>query len=343
MASGDAYERAAARARRRAGDQGRLLGARRAGHPRGVRRCSAPIFDGGCGATATSRSRSTPASPTTRSRRSAKRCACTSRSTSPNLMVKIPATKPGLAAIEDVIAKGKSINVTLIFSLRTLRRRRRVLHPRPRAPRRRGRRPDARSASVASFFVSRIDTEADKRLDEIGGHDELKGKLAVANARLAYQRYKEIFAGPRWEYLESKGATPQRVLWASTSVKNPDYPRHAVRRGADRPGHRQHDARGDDQRLPGPRPPAPAPGVRARAGAQAVRRSSPPPASTTRTSPTRSSARASRNSPAPSTSCCSRWRRSARRSSPPERARRLRRAGERCGARLRSRAAGSAP
>ena len=79
-------------------------------------------------------------------------------------------------------------------------------------------------ASVASFFVSRIDTEADRRLDQIGGHDELKGKLAVANAKLAYAHYEEAFAGPRWEYLASKGATPQRVLWASTSVKNPDYP-----------------------------------------------------------------------------------------------------------------------
>jgi transaldolase len=141
----------------------------------------------------------------------------------PNLMVKIPATKPGLAAIEDVIATGRSINVTLIFSLRRyaevaesyLRGVERLVaaggHP-------------GNVASVASFFVSRIDTEADRRLDEIGGHDHLKGKLAVANAKLAYDHFKEAFAGPRWEYLASKGATPQRVLWASTSVKNPDYP-----------------------------------------------------------------------------------------------------------------------
>ena len=79
-------------------------------------------------------------------------------------------------------------------------------------------------ASVASFFVSRIDTEADRRLDQIGGHDELKGKLAIANARLAYEHYKTAFAGPRWEFLAGKGATPQRVLWASTSTKNPAYP-----------------------------------------------------------------------------------------------------------------------
>jgi transaldolase len=141
----------------------------------------------------------------------------------PNLMVKIPATKPGLGAIEDVIAKGKSINVTLIFSLQ---RYEEVAESYIRGLERlvaEGGDP-TKVFSVASFFVSRIDTEADKRLDELGGHDELKGKLAIANARLAYQSYKKLFAGPRWEYLESKGATPQRVLWASTSVKNPDYP-----------------------------------------------------------------------------------------------------------------------
>jgi transaldolase len=141
----------------------------------------------------------------------------------PNLMVKIPATKPGLAAIEDVISKGRSINVTLIFSLE---RYEQVAESYIRGLERlvaEGGNP-ASVASVASFFVSRIDTEADKRLDEIGGEaTALKGKLAIANARLAYQSYKQIFAGPRWEYLQSKGATPQRVLWASTSVKNPDY------------------------------------------------------------------------------------------------------------------------
>jgi transaldolase len=141
----------------------------------------------------------------------------------PNLMVKIPATKPGLAAIEEVISKGKSINVTLIFSLR---RYAEVAESYMRGLERlvaEGGDPRA-VASVASFFVSRIDTEADRRLDEIGGHDQLKGRLAVANAKLAYAHYLQAFAGPRWEYLASKGATPQRVLWASTSVKNPAYP-----------------------------------------------------------------------------------------------------------------------
>ncbi len=78
-------------------------------------------------------------------------------------------------------------------------------------------------ASVASFFVSRVDTEADKRLDEIGGNDDLKGKLAIANAKIAYQTYNELFAGPGWQELEADGASPQRCLWASTSTKNPAY------------------------------------------------------------------------------------------------------------------------
>jgi transaldolase len=144
----------------------------------------------------------------------------------PNLMVKIPATKPGLAAIEDVIAQGRSINVTLIFSLR---RYAEVAESYMRGLERliaAGGDP-RKVASVASFFVSRIDTEADRRLDALQpahAHDDLKGRLAVANARLAYQHYRSVFRGPRWEFLAGKGATPQRVLWASTSTKNPAYP-----------------------------------------------------------------------------------------------------------------------
>jgi transaldolase len=140
----------------------------------------------------------------------------------PNLLVKIPATRPGLAAIEDVIAKGRSINITLIFSLQ---RYAEVAESYIRGIERliaAGGDP-TKVASVASFFVSRIDTEADRRLDEIGGHDELKGSLAIANAKLAYRHYLEKFSGPRWEYLAGKGASPQRVLWASTSTKNPAY------------------------------------------------------------------------------------------------------------------------
>lgn len=141
----------------------------------------------------------------------------------PNLMVKIPATRPGLAAIEDAIAKGRSINVTLIFSLR---RYAEVAESYVRGIERliaEGGDP-APVASVASFFVSRIDTEADRRLQEQGADARLLGKLAIANARLAYEHCEEVFKGQRWEYLASKGARPQRLLWASTSTKNPDYP-----------------------------------------------------------------------------------------------------------------------
>jgi transaldolase len=139
----------------------------------------------------------------------------------PNLFVKIPATEPGLPAIEEMIARGRSINVTLIFSLQRyadvaeayIRGLERLVEG--------GGDPSA-VASVASFFVSRVDTEADKRLDQIG-RPALKGKLAIANAKLAYQRDKEIFSGARWRALAGKGATKQRCLWASTSTKNPEY------------------------------------------------------------------------------------------------------------------------
>jgi transaldolase len=137
----------------------------------------------------------------------------------PNLMIKIPATEPGLPAIEDCTAHGTSINITLIFSLE---RYKAVVEAYLRGLERlvAGGGDPADVHSVASFFVSRVDTEADKRLD---GHDDLKGKLAIANAKLAYQHYLESFAGPRWEFLAGKGASKQRCLWASTSTKNPAY------------------------------------------------------------------------------------------------------------------------
>ena len=141
----------------------------------------------------------------------------------PNLFVKIPATMPGLGAIEDCIAKGKSINVTLIFSLdRYAAVAEAYVKGLERLVAAGG--DPAKVASVASFFVSRVDTEADRRLDEIGGQAlRLKGKLAIANAKLAYRHWQETFSGPRWEYLAGKGATTQRCLWASTSTKNPEY------------------------------------------------------------------------------------------------------------------------
>jgi transaldolase len=140
----------------------------------------------------------------------------------PNLFIKIPATREGLPAIEETIAAGIPVNVTLIFSLE---RHREVAEAYVRGLQRlveSGGDP-SKIASVASFFVSRVDTEADKRLDEAGGHDELKGTLAIANAKLAYVTYEEIFSGPEWEKLAAAGATAQRCLWASTSTKNPEY------------------------------------------------------------------------------------------------------------------------
>jgi transaldolase len=141
----------------------------------------------------------------------------------PNLYVKIPATEQGVAAIEEMIAAGKNINVTLIFSLQ---RHKEVMEAYIRGLERlvaSGGDP-ATVHSVASFFVSRVDTETDKRLDAIGGDAlQLRGKLGIANAKLAYQNYLETFSGPRWDALEAKGATKQRCLWASTSTKNPDY------------------------------------------------------------------------------------------------------------------------
>ena len=138
-----------------------------------------------------------------------------------NLYVKIPATEPGVGAIEDSIPAGRPINVTLIFGLD---RYSAVAEAYVRGVERLvadGGDP-AQVISVASFFVSRVDTEADRRLDELGRQD-LQGKLAVANAKLAYERYQAIFSGPRWEPLAAAGARPQRCLWASTSTKNPAY------------------------------------------------------------------------------------------------------------------------
>jgi transaldolase len=142
-----------------------------------------------------------------------------------NLFIKIPATREGLAAITQATSEGISVNITLIFSL--------------------GRYRDVQDAylsgleqahvggrnltgirSVASFFVSRVDTEVDARLDQIASGEaaELKGKAAIANARLAYQAYEKMVASQRWQRLAHLGARPQRPLWASTGVKNPTYP-----------------------------------------------------------------------------------------------------------------------
>jgi len=138
-----------------------------------------------------------------------------------NLYVKIPATREGLGAIETAIAQGASINVTLIFALQ---RHREVAEAYLRGLERlveHGGDPSG-VASVASFFVSRVDTEADKRLERLGVED-LQGKLAIANAKLAYETYREVFSGERWEALAARGASPQHCLWASTSTKDERY------------------------------------------------------------------------------------------------------------------------
>jgi transaldolase len=137
----------------------------------------------------------------------------------PNLLVKIPATDAGVPAIEEMTARGYAINVTLIFSLT---RHHQVAEAYLRGLERlvaSGGDPNG-VHSVASFFVSRVDTETDRRLAETGRED-LKGRLGIANAKLAYQQYKALFHGKRWDDLASRGATPQRCLWASTSVKDP--------------------------------------------------------------------------------------------------------------------------
>jgi transaldolase len=142
----------------------------------------------------------------------------------PNLYVKIPGTKPGLQAIEDCIADGRSINVTLLFSLEMHKESMEAyLSGLERLVEGGG--DASKVRSVASFFVSRVDTETDKRLDAIGSAEALalRGKLAIANARIAYQNYQQAFSGPRWQALAEKGALPQRCLWASTSTKNPAY------------------------------------------------------------------------------------------------------------------------
>lgn len=146
----------------------------------------------------------------------------------PNLMVKIPGTRAGLPAIESCLAHGININVTLLFSVS---RYREVIEHHLRALERRvaSNEPIQRIGSVASFFVSRVDTKVDKALDMLpnalqGSAGALRGQIAIANAKIAYEEFLHIAASPRWQRLAAKGARPQRLLWASTSPKDPAYP-----------------------------------------------------------------------------------------------------------------------
>jgi transaldolase/glucose-6-phosphate isomerase len=141
----------------------------------------------------------------------------------PNVMVKIPATKPGLPAIREMLGRGVNINITLIFSvdryaevveafmggLEDLKRAGGDL---------------SKVASVASFFVSRVDGKVDPQLEGKAGGEKLMGRIGVDNSKLAYERWKQLHSGSRWEVLKKAGAHPQRCLWASTSTKNPKYP-----------------------------------------------------------------------------------------------------------------------
>ncbi|RKS73297.1 transaldolase [Actinomadura pelletieri DSM 43383] len=141
----------------------------------------------------------------------------------PNLFIKIPATKAGLAAITSTLAEGISVNVTLIFSLERYGEVIDAFFAGLEQARENGH-DLTKITSVASFFVSRVDTEIDKRLDKIGSDEAkaLRSKAGVANARLAYALYEEKFGTDRWRALKDAGARPQRPLWASTGVKDPD-------------------------------------------------------------------------------------------------------------------------
>jgi transaldolase len=149
----------------------------------------------------------------------------------PNLMVKVPGTEAGAKAVQELLTEGINVNITLLFSVQAHER---VIDAYLAALEARVARglPIDRLASVASFFVSRVDTEVDKRLDALLKNasgdqaarlSKLKGKAAIANAKMAYQLFLEKFSGPRWEALAAKGASVQRPLWASTSTKNPEY------------------------------------------------------------------------------------------------------------------------
>ena len=140
----------------------------------------------------------------------------------PNVLIKVPGTPEGVPAFEELTAAGVSVNVTLLFSVG---RYEEIAEAYVRGLERRAERgePIDRIASVASFFVSRVDGKIDAALEE-HGREDLRGRAAVANAKIAYESFGRIFSGPRWEALAAKGANVQRPLWASTSTKNPDYP-----------------------------------------------------------------------------------------------------------------------
>jgi transaldolase len=140
----------------------------------------------------------------------------------PNVLIKVPGTEAGVRAFEQLTARGVNVNVTLLFAVS---RYEEIAEAYMRGLERRveADEPVDRSASVASFFVSRVDTKIDEALER-AGREDLQGRAAVANAKIAYQSFRRIFSGERWQRLEAAGANLQRPLWGSTSTKNPDYP-----------------------------------------------------------------------------------------------------------------------
>ncbi len=164
----------------------------------------------------------------------------------PNIYIKIPGTAEGVPAIEETIAAGINVNVTLLFSLKNYE----AIHEayiRGLERRVEAGEPISDIYSVASFFVSRVDTAVDAQLPD---DSPLRGKAAVANAKLAYQRFGEITGSDRWRALAEKGANVQRPLWASTGTKNPAYSDILYVDEPDRPRLREHDARGHDRGVP---------------------------------------------------------------------------------------------
>ena len=173
----------------------------------------------------------------------------------PNLMVKVPATPAGIPAIRQLIGRGLNINITLLFSVSVYEQVVEAYISGLEDLKKSGG-DISKISSVASFFVSRIDTAVDKQLDKLDDKeaaDELRGKAAIANAKLAYVQYKALFSGPRWERLAAAGAKTQRLLWASTSTKNPTYKDTMYVEGSS-VANRGHHSAGDDGCVPRPRP-----------------------------------------------------------------------------------------
>ena len=286
-------------------DARRLLGDGVRRHPRRLRRarlaCTTPVRRR---STATRRSRSTPASPTTSTAPIDAARDLHQRLDRRNLMVKIPATAEGVPAIRQMISEGRNINVTLIFSLDRYAEvmeayisglERIAADPTPIC---RG----WQASPASSSPVSTPRSTAGSRRSAPSEALALRGKAAVAQGKLAYRLFRETFSGERWEALAARGARVQRPLWASTATKNPAYSDVAVRRQSDRSRHRQHAARGDDRGVRGPRHAAPHGRRRPRRGRAGLGGSWPTSASTWTTSAPGSSAKASTPSRRASTS-----------------------------------------